>query len=159
MCFFSQICLLSSPQCFVRFLSKSLNLIGCCGDIKGKFSKLLKTLLLRNHMGMKLKVGKHALEISLFINCVFYSGRIRTLVAMATYSSRRLIMGKAEIDSFCCLICNIYEFSFHRYIYLVVLLVSYDICGDIKGKFSKILKKKFSSETIRGMKLKRCIHA
>ena len=32
-----------------------------------------------------------------------YSGRIRTLVAMATYSSHRLIMGKLEIDSFCCL--------------------------------------------------------
>ena len=27
-------------------------------------------------------------------NCVFCSGRIRTLVAMATYSSHRLIMGK-----------------------------------------------------------------
>ena len=26
----------------------------------------------------------------------FYSGRIRTLVAMATYSSHRLIMGKVE---------------------------------------------------------------
>ena len=33
----------------------------------------------------------------------FYSSRIRTLVAMATYSSHRLIMGKLEIDSFCCL--------------------------------------------------------
>ena len=30
----------------------------------------------------------------------FCSGRIRTLVAMATYSSHRLIMGKVEIDSF-----------------------------------------------------------
>ena len=28
------------------------------------------------------------------MNCVFYSGLIRTLVAMATYSSHRLIMGK-----------------------------------------------------------------
>ena len=31
---------------------------------------------------------------------VFYSNRIRTLVAMATYSSHRLIMGKEEIDNF-----------------------------------------------------------
>ena len=31
---------------------------------------------------------------------VFYSGRIRTLVAMATYSSHRLIMGKVEICIF-----------------------------------------------------------
>ena len=31
---------------------------------------------------------------------VFYFGRIRTLVAMATYSSHRLIMGKVEIFIF-----------------------------------------------------------
>ena len=31
---------------------------------------------------------------------VFYFGRIRTLVAMATYSSHRLIMGKMEICNF-----------------------------------------------------------
>ena len=30
----------------------------------------------------------------------FCSGRIRTLVAMATFSSHRLIMGKEEIDIF-----------------------------------------------------------
>ena len=36
-----------------------------------------------------------------------YSGRIRTLVAMAPYNSHRLIMGKAGNDSFCCLIGDI----------------------------------------------------
>ena len=30
----------------------------------------------------------------------FYSGRIRTLFAMATYSFHKLIMGKVEIDNF-----------------------------------------------------------
>ena len=30
----------------------------------------------------------------------FFSNRIRTLVAMATYSSHRLIMGKEEIEFF-----------------------------------------------------------
>ena len=30
----------------------------------------------------------------------FYSGQIRTLGAMATYSSHRLIMGKVEISNF-----------------------------------------------------------
>ena len=35
---------------------------------------------------------------------VFCSVRIRTLVAIATYSSQRLIMGKEEIDNFFCLI-------------------------------------------------------
>ena len=33
-------------------------------------------------------------------SCVFYSNRIRTLVAMATYSSHRLIMGKEELTIF-----------------------------------------------------------
>ena len=52
---------------------------------------------------MKPKLGIHAKDIS----CVFYSGRIRTLVAMATYSSHRLIMGKVEIDNFCQVIGDI----------------------------------------------------
>ena len=34
---FLQKCLLSSPSCFICFLSISLNLIGCQGDKKGKF--------------------------------------------------------------------------------------------------------------------------
>ena len=34
----------------------------------------------------------------------FYSSRIRTLVAMATYSFNRLIMEKVEIGNFYCLI-------------------------------------------------------
>ena len=62
--------------------------------------------------GMKLKLGIHAQDISLFKSCVFYSGRIRTLVAMATYSSHRLIMGKEEIDNFFCLIGDIWNFFF-----------------------------------------------
>ena len=40
-------------------------------------------------------------------NCVFCSGRIRTVVAMATYSSHRLIMGKEEIYLFFFLIVDI----------------------------------------------------
>ena len=42
---------------------------------------------------------------------VFFSGLIRTLVAMATYSSHRLIMGKEEIDNFFCLI-GVFGFFF-----------------------------------------------
>ena len=48
---------------------------------------------------MKLELGIH---ISLYINCVFYSGRIKTLVAMATYIFHRLIMVKVNIDNFFC---------------------------------------------------------
>ena len=71
------------------------------------FVKMFKNLLLRNRIGMKPKLGIHAKDISLYISCVFYSGRIRTLVAMATYSSHRLIMGKVEIDNFCQVIGDI----------------------------------------------------
>ena len=41
--FFLQKCSLSSPLCFIRLLSKSVNLIGCRGGKKG--------LLLRNQKG------------------------------------------------------------------------------------------------------------
>ena len=41
---------------------------------------------------------------------MFYSNRIRTLVAMATYSSHRLIMGKEEIDNSFCFIGDIWIF-------------------------------------------------
>ena len=44
----------------------------------------------------------------------FRSGRIRTLVAMATFSSHRLIMGKEEIDNFFCLIGDIWNFFLQK---------------------------------------------
>ena len=46
----------------------------------------------------------------------FCSSRIRTLVAMATYSSHRLKMGKEEIDNFFYLIGDILNF-FYRNVY------------------------------------------
>ena len=49
---------------------------------------------------MKLKHGILAQDIALYKSYIFYSGRIRTLVAMATYSFHRLIMGKVEIGNF-----------------------------------------------------------
>ena len=61
---------------------------------------------------MKPKLGIHAEDNTLSINSVFYSGQIRTLVAMATYSFNRLIMGKEEIDNFFCLIGDILNFFF-----------------------------------------------
>ena len=65
---------------------------------------------------MKLKLGIHAKDISLYKSCVFYSGRIRTLVAMASYSSHRLIMGKEEIDNFFSLIGDIWIFFTEMFI-------------------------------------------
>ena len=37
-CIFLQKCLFSSPLRFIRLLSKSVNLIGCRGGKKGRFS-------------------------------------------------------------------------------------------------------------------------
>ena len=42
----------------------------------------------------------HVPDSSLYIICVFYSSRIRTLVAMVTLSFQILIMGKVEISYF-----------------------------------------------------------
>ena len=54
---------------------------------------------------MKLKLGILAYDIALYKSCVFfYSGQIRTLVALATSSFHRLIMEKVEIGNFYCLI-------------------------------------------------------
>ena len=94
---------------------------------------------------MKLKLGIHALDISLYKSCVFYSGRIRTLVAMATYSSHRLIMGKEEIDNFFCLIGDIWNFFLQKCLlssplhFIRLLSKSVNLIGcrrDKKGKFS-----------------------
>ena len=49
---------------------------------------------------MKLKLGILAQDFTLDKSYVFDFGRIRTLVAMATYSFHRLIMGKVEIGNF-----------------------------------------------------------
>ena len=49
---------------------------------------------------MKLKLGILAKDIAIYKSYVFYFGRIRTLVAMATYSFHRFIMGKVEIGNF-----------------------------------------------------------
>ena len=47
--FFLQKCLLSSPLCLIRLLSKSMNWIGCQGHKRvNYFAKMLKNLLLRN---------------------------------------------------------------------------------------------------------------
>ena len=47
--------------------------------------------------GMKPVLCIHVPDRSLYIICVFYSSRLRTLVAMETFSFHRLIMGKVEI--------------------------------------------------------------
>ena len=64
---------------------------------------MFKNFLLRNHKGDEVETWHTCLGHLPLQKMSFYTGRIRTLVAMATYSSHRLIMGELEIDSFCCL--------------------------------------------------------
>ena len=45
---------------------------------------------------------------------MFFAGRLRTLVAIATYSSHRLIMGKEEIDNFFRLIRGYLDFFYRN---------------------------------------------
>ena len=55
-------------------LSKSLNLIGCHGNIKGKFSKNYSKIFSSEAIRvMKLKLSIHVHDISLYINCVYVS--------------------------------------------------------------------------------------
>ena len=82
--------------------------------MKGIFSKKKneKNLLLRNQKGDEAETWHTCLEhYRLHIFC-FYSGRIRTLVAMATYIFHRLIMGKVNMDNFFCLNGDIWNLFF-----------------------------------------------
>ena len=70
--FFLQKCFLSSPLWFIWILSKSLNLIGCHGNIKGKFSKNYSKIFSSEAVkGMKLGLCIHVNDISLYTNYVF----------------------------------------------------------------------------------------
>ena len=93
-------------------MSKSFNLIGCRGNIKSKFLKkkiFSKIFFSESIRKMKLKRSIQVYDISLCINCVSCSGRTRTPVAMATYISHRLMMGKVEIDNIFCLNGDIWK--------------------------------------------------
>ena len=89
---------------------------------------------------MKLKLGMNAQDISLFKSCVFYSGRIRTLVAMATYSSHGLKMGKEDIDNFFCLIVDIWNFFLQKCLlssllhFIRLLSKSVNLIGCLRSK-------------------------
>ena len=64
------------------------------------FEKHSKIFFSETVKGMKPILCIHVPDSGLYIICVFYSRRIRTLVAMVTLSFHRLIMGKVEISYF-----------------------------------------------------------
>ena len=68
--------------------------------MKGKFSKFKKIFFSETISGMKLKLGIHAFDISLYINWVFSFRSVRILVALTTYIFHRLIMGTVKIVIF-----------------------------------------------------------
>ena len=105
---FFQKCFLSSPLRFIWILSKSLNLIDCHGNIKGKFSKnYLKIFSSKMIWGLKLKLCIDVHDISLYIKYVFYCRCLCSFVVMATLSFHRLIMGKVEIGIYFCVTADI----------------------------------------------------
>ena len=80
------------------------------------------------------------LKLSLYINCVFYSSRIRTLVVMATYIFHRLIMGNVKIDNFFCLNGDIWNLFLQKWLLsressTFHSLLSKSLKGRQKGKF------------------------
>ena len=93
--------------------------------------------------------------------CVFYLDRIRTLVAMATYASHRLIMGKSENCLFlpsCLRYLNFvfaemfieYSSTFHE---TFVLILYFDwLQGPHIGQNFEKHSKIFFSETVKGIK-------
>ena len=98
-------------------------------------------------------------------NYVFCSNRIRTLVAMATYSFHWLIMEKVEIGIYCYLTVDILTKALQKCslssplwsIWILSKLLNLIGChGNRKDKFAKKCSKIFSSEAIRGMNLKLC---
>ena len=67
-----------------------------------------------------MKLGMHAClgHKPLHKLCSLFSGRIRTLVAIATYIFHKLIMGRVKIDNFFCLnILDLFGMYFYRNIY------------------------------------------
>ena len=75
-------------------------MIGRLDDIKGKFSKKYSKFFLSEIVRrMKLKLAILAKDIAFYKTFVFYFGRIRNLVAMATYSLHRLKGCKLEIST------------------------------------------------------------
>ena len=110
----------------------------------------------------------HHLQVRGKNNCVFCFDRIRTLVAMATYASHRLIMEKSENCQFLlscwrylnfvlqkCLLSSPLRFTDVTF----VLILHFDwLQGPHIGQNFEKHSKIFFSETVKGMKPILCIH-
>ena len=89
-----QKCSWSSPLQIIWFLSKSLILIGCHGNLNVKFSeKIFKNLLLRRHTGDEAETLHKCLCYYPLHKLCFYCCCACGFVAIATLSSHRFIKG------------------------------------------------------------------
>ena len=106
---------------------------------------MFKNPLLRNHKGDEAETWHTCLGHWPLQKLFFYSGQIRTLVAMATYSSTRLIMGKEEIDNFFCLIGDIWKKKLQKCLlscplfFIRLLSKSVNLIGCRRSKKSQFL--------------------
>ena len=158
--FFLRKYFLSSRLWFIWILSKSLYLIGCHGNIKGKFSKTYSEIFSSETIrgGVKLKLCIHVHDIILYsCPCAF--------VAMVTYSFHRLIMGKVKIGLYFYLNADILTKVFQKCSLssplpnIWVLSKPLNLIGcnaNRNAKFAKKYSKIVSLEATRGIKLKLC---
>ena len=162
---------MSSPLRVIWILSKSLNLIGCHGNIKGKFSKKYSKIDSSEAVwGIKLKLCRIVSNNSLYKNTVFL---LLLLKHFGCYDNLKIPLtynGKTENwDLLCYLIADILtkvlqKCSWSSPLQTIWILSTWLILigchGNRNFNFSK--KKKYSkiffSEVIRGMKLKLCIN-
>ena len=112
---------MSNPLRLIWILSKSLNLIGCHGNLKGKFLKKCSKINSSEAVwGIKLKHCRIISNNNLFKNVVFYCCCWSTLVAMATQSFHWLTMGKRKLRFFA-ISLQIFWQKFYRNVPGVVL--------------------------------------
>ena len=142
--FFLQKSFLSSPLRFIWILSKSLNLIGCHGNIKDKFSKNYSKIFSSEAIrGMKVKLSIHVHDISLYINCVFIvAARVVSLAFISVFL--QIIWQKFYRNVPGVVLYQPYEFCENRWLWLVAMPT--ERLSFREKKYSKI----FFSEVIRG---------
>ena len=132
----------------LRFIAVSLQIFW------QKFCRNVCWLVLQEayHLRPNLSICWNFAELFIILASIkllfFYCHCLSTLVAMATLSFYRLIIGTLEIGVYCCSIADILTKHF-RNVYWVVLYQTYTFCpnligchGNQKTNFAKNIKKK-----------------
>ena len=88
-----------------------------CSGVRPSSSSISKIFFSETAGPIVLILHKHHLQVGGKIIVCFCFDQIRTLVAMATYASNRLIMEKSENCQFFAVLLKIFEFCFCRNVY------------------------------------------